>query len=122
MTRATLVTLSGSAGAVAAGLGIAQLLHGHQWGYLLLAAGLLVLVPYYVRMVQNWPRRRTMRFLCPRCDSPFLWAQVGLTRKRNQMPKITSIHGLLICASCDQEIGYSDFLEAQGVFDQVRKV
>jgi hypothetical protein len=119
VTRATLVSLSGSAGAVAAGLGIAQLLHGHPWGYLLLAAGLLVSVPYYVRMVRDWPR--AMQFLCPRCGSPFLWAQVGLTRKRNRMPKITSIHGLLICASCDQEIGYSDFLEAQGVFDQVKK-
>jgi hypothetical protein len=54
--------------------------------------------------------RRAQRLLCPVCSSPFLWAQVGLTRKRNHVPVITSIHGQLICAACNEPIDYFQFL------------
>jgi hypothetical protein len=106
VTGSTVNSLSSSLGAVVAGLGIAQLLHGHPWGYLPLVAGLLVSVPYFIRLLS----RPAVRLLCPGCGSPFLWAQVGLTRKRNRLPVITAIHGELRCANCSREIGYSEFL------------
>lgn len=54
MNRKVMV-LTGSVAPFIAGLGIAQVLHGHSWGYLLLAAGLLASVPYFVRMARTWP-------------------------------------------------------------------
>lgn len=62
-------------------------------------------------------RHKSIRFLCPGCRSPFLWAQVGLVRGRNALPDITAIHGLLICAHCQRHIDYNEFLDAQGVFN-----
>jgi hypothetical protein len=47
------IILSGSVAPLVAGLGIGQVLHGHSWGYLLIAAGLLASVPYFVRMARN---------------------------------------------------------------------
>jgi hypothetical protein len=49
------IILSGSVAPLVAGLGIGQVLHGHSWGYLLIAAGLLASVPYFVRMARTWP-------------------------------------------------------------------
>lgn len=105
-----MISLAGPLGGLTAGLGVTQLLHGHSWGYLLLAAGLLVSVPYFTRVWRAWLRRPAVRLLCPGCGSPFLWVQAGLTRKRNRLPVITALHGGLLCASCDREISYGEFL------------
>jgi len=58
--RRILVSVSGPAGSVLASQGVVQVLHGHEWGYLLLAAGLLASVPYFYRMRPcPWlPRRK----------------------------------------------------------------
>lgn len=60
MNRKVMV-LTGSVAPFIAGLGVAQVLHGHSWGYLLLAAGLLASVPYFVRMARTWPFGRPGR-------------------------------------------------------------
>lgn len=55
------MVLSGSVAPAVAGIGIAQALHGHSWGYLLLAAGLAASVPYFVHAARSL--RRTARAL-----------------------------------------------------------
>ena len=50
---AKVILLSGSAAPFLAGLGIGQVLHGHSWGYWLIAAGLAASVPYFARMARN---------------------------------------------------------------------
>jgi hypothetical protein len=44
-----------------AGLGVGQVLHGHSWGYLMIAVGLAASVPFFTRMARTFPwqaRRR----------------------------------------------------------------
>jgi hypothetical protein len=43
------VVASGAVAPLAAGLGTGQVLHGHSWGYWLIAVGLAATVPYLVR-------------------------------------------------------------------------
>lgn len=55
MNGTKIMILSGSAAPFVAGLGVAQVLHGHSWGYWLIAAGLAASVPYFVRMARTFP-------------------------------------------------------------------
>jgi hypothetical protein len=57
-----------------------------------------------------WPRRKPFRFLCPYCGGIFFRIEAGLVRKRNKLPAITSMNGLLSCASCGLGTGYDDFV------------
>jgi hypothetical protein len=52
--------------------------------------------------------RRRHRWLCPFCGSPFFLVQVGLARRKNRMPEITSMNGLLTCVACGFSAGYDD--------------
>lgn len=45
--------LQGSTGAVFIGLGIGQVLHGHSWGYLLIAAGLVASASYLAQTARS---------------------------------------------------------------------
>jgi hypothetical protein len=49
------IVVSGSLAPAVAGFGIGQVLHGHSWGYLLIAAGLVASVPYFARMARSLP-------------------------------------------------------------------
>lgn len=68
--NAKVIILSGSVAPLVAGLGIGQVLHGHSWGYWLIAAGLAASVPYLARMARTlpWPARRRED---EDCDCPF---------------------------------------------------
>jgi hypothetical protein len=52
----------GALGPLSIGMGIGLVLHGHWWGYLLIAAGSALLVPYWVReygpAIRRWRARR----------------------------------------------------------------
>jgi hypothetical protein len=57
----TITVLSGSAAPFVFGLGIAQVLHGHSWGGLLIGAGLGASMPYFMLMGRSAPHGRTTR-------------------------------------------------------------
>lgn len=53
LNRDQITTGAGIAGSVIAGIGIGQVLHGHPWGYLLIAAGLAASAPYFMTIVRS---------------------------------------------------------------------
>jgi RNase P subunit RPR2 len=56
----------------------------------------------------RWLRRKRNRWLCPHCGSPFFTVTIGLARRKNRMPEITSMSGLLTCADCGSVTGYDE--------------
>lgn len=58
-------------------------------------------------------KRKRHRWLCPYCGSPFFNVSVGLVHRRNRMPEITSMNGLLTCTDCGLGTGYGDLIRLE---------
>lgn len=55
-------------------------------------------------------RRPPFRLRCPFCGGIFFKIEAGLMRRRNRLPFITSMNGMLTCAECGLGTAYHDFV------------